>query len=161
MLRRAIILSINETEAHLQLSPLTTCVGCERQRERGVGPGHCGIDLLGLSQGGGGATLSVPIPTSGQLNVGDDVMVHLPAASLKWLILAFKVYGLPVLGLLCGVTLGTQWNELAGASIGMLGLCAGLCLGRRSCHVPQSLVAMSSPGYAPMRIVSKAAEFRK
>jgi len=83
-LRRAVVLAVLDTKVQLELTPQGACSGCEQRRTKGVGPGHCGIDLLGLSQAAQGARLFVPVPLDdvGTLKVGDVVSVVLPAASL-------------------------------------------------------------------------------
>ncbi len=169
MLRSGDVQRIERHHVVVELHPIAGCAGCEKQRLAGRGPGHCGIDLLGLSQSTlarEARTVRVPIhppnahSTPLPYSVGERVAVLIPAPNVDWLALALRVYGLPTAGLLLGVSVGTLAGEATSVALAAMGLCAGLWLGRRSVHVPQSLSLFSGPGHAALRIVNTTVQPR-
>jgi len=135
------------------------CTGCERQRKAGFGPGHCGIDLLGLNRESSLTRVSLsrselnPQPLTTPVP-GDELEVEIPAPNRAWLGLAMAVYGIPTIALLLGASAGSAAGEWQAALGGLIGLCAGLWFGRRSVHVPPSMASLTGPGNPVMRIVS-------
>jgi len=160
--RQGKILRRQRTLLEVELFPVAGCVGCEKQRQLGLGPGHCGIDLLGLSKSAHNPTVQVPINphNSAAFNEGDTVEVQLPAPNAAWVVLAARVYGVPTLGLILGATLGSGAGEPVAVVLAALGLCAGLWFGRRSVHVPQSMAELCGTAPPAMRIVNTATEAR-
>ena len=153
--------------ASIELLPMSGCIGCERMRRAGTGPGHCGIDLLGLTrsvsaQSAQHVTIDIPnqCADGSLVNVGDTVEVHISAPDWHWVALACRVYVVPTMGLILGAAVGRAAGEPAAIVFAMLGLCAGLYLGRRSVHVPQSITQLTRPVLPALRIVNLDLEAR-
>ena len=160
--RQGEVLHVTDRVATVELYPAAGCAGCEQQRRLGFGPGHCGIDLLGLSKSAQRSTVEIPINLSDQTpaRTGDTVEVHIQAPNARWLALACQVYAVPTLGLILGATVGTGVSEPCAIVLAALGLCAGSWLGRRSVHVPPSMAELCGTGTPAMRIVNIALEAR-
>lgn len=146
----------------VDLLPVAGCVGCEKQRRAGKGPGHCGVDLLGLSKPAHYTRIEIPCARSDELalETGDRVDVLLPAPDAQWIAMACLVYAVPTAGLVLGAALGSLAGEASAAVLAALGLCAGLWFGRRSVHVPLSMVELCGPAKPGLRIVNIALEAR-
>lgn len=156
--RTGIVQSCAVASGHalIELVPLPGCVGCERQRKAGFGSGHCGIDFFGLSNKTNRSLVKVSLSQhqATSLAPGDTVDVQLPAPNGQWLWLAFRVYGLPTLGLFAGAALGGVLNEFASIAFSVLGLWSGLHFGRRLAHVSQSIATLGQIRPRSTRIVS-------
>ena len=146
----------------VELLPVAGCAGCERQRSQGFGPGHCGIDLLGLSRTENNSTVKIPMDTFGGTapNVGDAVEVTISAPNKRWVALAFRVYAIPTIGLVLGASIGSLTGEPAALLLAAVGLSIGLWFGRRSVHVPQSITELCITAQPGLRIVNVAIEAR-
>lgn len=160
--RQGVVRCSHGAVATVELFAVAGCVGCETQRRAGFGPGHCGIDLLGLSQSAQKTTIEIPINTidGAIIKTGDTVEVHIQAPNARWVALACRVYAVPTLGLMLGATLGSLANELAALVLATLGLCIGLWFGRQSVQVPHSMAELEVPVQPALRIVNIAIEAR-
>jgi len=158
--RQATVHSVTGSIALLSVTMGAGCAGCERQQKNGRGPGHCGIDLLGLAKPNEHQLVPVPVPKTLNLSAGDTVLVQVPSADTAWLSLTLWVYGVPTLGLVLGVSAGSVMGDSLAIAGGFIGLWAGLWLGRRSVHVPQSMLDNSGPVCDSMRIVNTVTELR-
>jgi len=174
--RRGVVIGCEDSIAYIKLFPVAGCVGCERMQRLGYGPGHCGIDLLGLSRLAQNPTIEIPIHTIDGiadgadlrvglsaglrvgLRVGDTVEVLVQAPNATWVLLASRVYGLPTFGLMLGATIGSLVGEPVAIGLAALGLFAGLWFGRRSGQLAQSMSELLRPEQPSMRIVNKVIE---
>lgn len=170
--RRGKVTRIDDAFVSVALLPQVGCAGCEKAQKMGIGPGHCGIDLLGLANTSQPIVVRVPITDAqragatsklshqpfmnNSLTVGDAVDVQINGPSDAWLALVLRVYGVPTVGLLAGAGLGGVVSEIGSLLLGLLGLCAGLWFSRRSVHIPTSLVALTGPHQPTLRIVNRA-----
>ena len=160
--RQGVVRRCEDPVAFIELHPPAGCAGCERQRRAGFGPGHCGIDLLGLSKPAQNSVVEVPSQAfdGSVLKPGDAVEVNIQAPNKRWVALACRVYGVPTVGLVLGASLGGLASELAALLLAALGLFAGLWFGRRSVHVPQSITELCITAQPGLRIVNVAFEAR-
>jgi hypothetical protein len=174
--RLGTVTRIDDEFVSVALLPEVGCAGCKKAQKMGIGPGHCGIDLLGLARTSQPIVVRVPITDTqlsgatfksshqpfmnDSLTVGDAVDVQINGPSDAWLTLVLRVYGVPTAGLLAGAGLGGVVNEIGSLLLGLLGLCTGLWFSRRSVHIPTSLVALVGPHQPPLRIVSRVNRFR-
>lgn len=159
--RDATVVAVSDASVLVELWPISGCAGCERQRQAGFGPGHCGIDLLGLSTSPSVRSfIEVPLSnvrmstgSASDCRIGESVRVELPEPDARWLTLVFMVYGLPTLGLLVGAGLGALVGEPAAIATAFAGLFAGLHIGRRAVHVSHSAQSFKGPLRPDVRIV--------
>lgn len=77
-----------------------------------------------------GHTIKLWVPTRGSYQLGQQVLLELPSGGLA--LSALLLYGLPLFGLIVGAVVGQLFNELVAIGFGVLGLAAGLLLGRLS-----------------------------
>ncbi len=170
--RRGEVTRIENDWVSVALLPQLGCAGCQKAQKMGTGPGHCGIDLLGLAKTSQPVVVRVSLSESHQaigssdanrqnaLKVGDPVDVQINAASDAWVALVLRVYGVPTAGLLAGAALGGAFNEFGSLLLGLLGLCAGLWFSRRSVHIPTSLLTLTGPHQPTLRIVNRVIDTR-
>ncbi len=150
----------------VELLPMPGCVGCERQRRAGFGPGHCGLDLLGLAKASMRCVVEVAVADAAKnrharpYQPGDTVQIEMPPPSADWLMLAFKVYMLPTAGLLTGATIGQSAGEPVAIVSAIAGLFTGLLIGRRTVHDQKIALKLSRSELCTLRIVNAVDDHR-